>query len=833
VPLGGIGAGCIEFGADAAFRNVTINNNRTPAQRIPVAHNAFLAVTYKGGDDVHTRILQPATQLPFERAGITPQYTSTREFSWHGLYPRSSYELKKDVFPLRVKWTALSPVIPYDLDAAVMPAILFFVEIHNPTSAEAEVAALMNWENLRGCDREKTPDRRGGAKPVFYDAVMQEMRIEPFSEKNIDLGMVFGHGEPCTENAHGDYTLVGGPGDHHNISRDAWDPSDPGELAQWWHRFEQKHDLGLNPLRNVEKRCGAVCIAGRIPPRKTVRYVFALTWYCPVFYVGDTSLGNFYTTEYRSSLEVAGACLRHSGYFSDAVFSWQERFYKSSLPQWYTQMIINSTHVLSTNTLYTSEGEFAMMESPADPVMGVTDRSLYTSIGTLLFFPSLAERELNLLSSTSNGKEPGRIFRDLGKLTAREPGYGPGPDELIDVNAAFILMAYRNFHMTGKIVPLQALRDRLRRAIEHAGELDRDGDGVPDARGDATTFRGWASYGLDAYAAGLWIAAMLAYADLMRHLKDEAEAQKFEHRARHALRNMDRRLWREDLKYYRHYDNTQPDTDRPARDDACHAAQLAGAWLTEFLKLPGLFPHTRTRDVLDAILRYNGRPGGIALGANPDGAPCTNPDTFPVEPHVDKSWPGFDTAFFSSLQLYHGNVDLGMDLLKHQYKRLYGPHQCAFNHPLEWDAVDNVPAGWRHDRHFSAVTVLHSLFALEGFFLSVPRKTLTLMPRLPKGVHTLNAPLITPLTCGWVNYQVSYEPAYAQRVRFTFDSPVQIQIVQLAVPLTVTRPRIRVFIDDEPIPFQVRMKANQSYHTVDLHLTKPLLLQQPIQVHIE
>ena len=79
VPLGGVGAGCIEFGRDAVFRNVTINNNRTSGARIPYLPNAFLAITANDREDRHTRILQPATRLPFEAAGVEPTYTSTKE----------------------------------------------------------------------------------------------------------------------------------------------------------------------------------------------------------------------------------------------------------------------------------------------------------------------------------------------------------------------------------------------------------------------------------------------------------------------------------------------------------------------------------------------------------------------------------------------------------------------------------------------------------------------------------------------------------------------------------------------------------------------------------
>src|SRR5690242_2093706 len=86
VPLGGIGAGCIEVGEDACFRNITINNNRTAASRIPLAPGAFVAVRAATRTATATRILQANTSVAFEQARIAPPYAGADEIAWYGLY---------------------------------------------------------------------------------------------------------------------------------------------------------------------------------------------------------------------------------------------------------------------------------------------------------------------------------------------------------------------------------------------------------------------------------------------------------------------------------------------------------------------------------------------------------------------------------------------------------------------------------------------------------------------------------------------------------------------------------------------------------------------------
>lgn len=841
VPLGGIGTGCIELGEDARFSNVSINNNRTTATRIPVAQGAFIAIRAARGGESVTRILQPDSSIPFKEAGLSVRYTRPDEQTWYGLYPSSNYLLKTEDFPLELHWSCLSPVIPYDTEASTLPLLMCVLHFKNTTDDSYSVSGLFNWENLRGCTADKTPDERGTILPVTYIEIDETLFSDtrpPVGMEDVPMraaGLSFGLHESAIGNADGNYCLVAAPSDGTHITLASWRRKSKIDIQRIWESFEGMGTLPEGLSTDPQAHCGSVCSATTIAPGETRRLLFVLTWYCPRYVVEGQDLGNHYASEHVSAVGVAEYGLKHSHYFLRAIANWQERFTKSSLPLWYSRMLVNNCHVFSTNTLLTRDGEFSMMESPRDPVMGMLDRSFYSSIATVLFFPGFAERELELFArKIEDGSASGRMVRELGHGTVRNPGFGDPSNELIDLGAKFVLMAYRNFQLTGKTVALISLFPRLREVMEYAMQLDRDRDGIPDARGNATTFGGWAMYGLTSYAGGLWIAAMHAYARLARHLKHDDEAEIYEARARHALRHFERRLWNEKEGYYRLYhDPAGAEENHPVSDDGCLGGQLAGAWYADFLNIDAGFSHQRIVRAIESIERFNRRPSGIALGYDPRGAPCRNPPGHDTEPDSDQSWPSHSVSYIACMSIYRGNVDKGMEVLRTVYQSLSATKpQRIFSQPLAWDPDRNEPTGPQQERHMGPLSIWHSFYALQGFSLSVPEQKMTIAPRLPSGVNHLSVPLFTPLTFGWLTYTVTHTPSYRQQLSITFDSPMFIKIIEVSVPKSIANPVVRLLINEDQAAIQTELIAMDPDNRIRITLDQPLQVQLPIDLSV-
>jgi len=256
VPMGGIGAGCIEMGLDGRFRNITINNNRTADTRIPVSPGSFLAVRAARRGKVIMRLLQAGSDVPFEQAGIVPPFTPEEQLTWRGIYPSARYHLNDPKFPLEVRWRAFSPIIPYDLDASTLPVLFLTVEVYNPTDDVYDAAAVFNWENLSGCVQGRFPDDRGPIRPINMASLIpperraKEKDDQTQFERELEerprfIGFEFGSPD-ARSNAEGHYCLLTQPLRHVENSVRTWNERDPSSVAEFWQSFYYEGTMGLS-----------------------------------------------------------------------------------------------------------------------------------------------------------------------------------------------------------------------------------------------------------------------------------------------------------------------------------------------------------------------------------------------------------------------------------------------------------------------------------------------------------------------------------------------------------------------------------------------------------
>ncbi len=816
VPLGGVGAGCIEMGRDGRFRNITINNNRTVDSRIPVSRGGLVAVRAARRGRVAARILQADSDIPLEEAGIRAPFTPVEQLSWRGLYPRADYRLDDPHFPVAVTWFALSPVIPYDLDFSCLPALFLSLEVNNPGDTIVDVATVLNWENLCGCTRSHWPLDRGIVQYVSADVTRERSRGSERAGNNVPLrlaagGLRFGLFREYPTNAHGNYCLAARAEPDLTISVKSWDETKTDQVAEFWYQFHDEGKLDNHLAGSTEAHSVSVCCSFSLLPgtSRTVLYVFA--WYCPQFMVGGYDQSNRYAITYESAEAVVHHSLKHHRYCLQAVDNWHRRFLSSSLPPWFSRMLINNSYVFSTNTLLTRDGKFAMFETPETPWAGGLDRRFHSSLGTLLFFPQLALNELGLFAEAEPAGEPGRLYRHLGRLCVHEPCFGEAKGELMDLNAKFILMVYRDYHLTGRLADLRKLFPRLGRVLRYILGRDHNRDGLPEGRGFSTTYDHWKFYGVDSYSATIWLAAIRAFAELARELNLEQETVWAEELLSRAQASVERRLWNATGGYYYFHDNaeSEPQPDEPVQH-GCASGQLAGQWYADFLGLGCLFPPDHIRRALEAIFASHERGKSIT------------------------SWPALHVTHYACLEICHGDPDRGFHSVQKTFQTIHVKHGRTFNQPLCWNLNTDSPDGWGTDRHMSSPSVWHVLYAIEGFLLNVPQQQLWLRPHLPKGVHFLSAPLFSPVTFGWLTFRETDEKGvYRQNVHVSFDSPVQIQTVILRVPGPVEEVAIK---SEGPEGFGI-LAHNFGYHgherLLELQLKQPVALTTPLLISIE
>ncbi|MFO7973081.1 MAG: GH116 family glycosyl hydrolase [Candidatus Hydrogenedentota bacterium] len=823
VPLGGIGTGCVELGNDNRFRNITINNNRDTAGRIPLSPRAFLAIRTVRQGRVQTRFLQPACDLPFSDAGIIPTFTPVNELTWRAMYPCSFYTLNAKESPVKAAWRALAPVVPHDIAASNVPVIFLSVSVRNPEHTPVHVSFVFNWENLCGCSRGVFPRKRGGFEPIHYRDRSGAPQFQ---------GLGFGKTGGVERNADGNYALLAQPQTDQTISVLGWNAADPSDLDTFWQQFHYDGRLANQVSRNPAAYSAAICCTRELLPHQECRLLFAFSWFCPRFDVEGMDQGNKYTETFKNAVEVGQRALKNANFYFHSVESWENALLNSSLPRWFSRMLINSCATFSTNTLLTRKGKFAMFETPEEPVTGCLDKRLYSSLATLLLFPKLEESELHALAKAMS--ETGRCVRYLGRMNLNTPGNGATtPEELVELGPKLVLMACRNFRITGNRKIAEALFPRLSAAIRHVAALDTEGYGLPKQSGCSTMYDGWAAEGVNSYTSGLWIAALQAYAALARSLGKDTEAEYGEALSEKAVKLFESLLWNEELGYYLY---CAPYSKERAQLEewhlGCHTGQLAGEWYAGWLGIGPLFEPGRVARALASIQRMNERKYGIVKATLPDGYPCENPPGTAGDPHTEHGWPGIYLAHFACLLLQQGRPDHGLYMIERIFKCVWMKGARAFNHPLSWDCNANKPRGWGQDRHMSALSVWHAFEALHGIFMDAADHVLWIRPHLPKGVHFLNVPLFSPSGPSWVRLEEKTSQPNTMRVQLGFQQSVLLHKIMLRPTPGAERYEVACSTDREELETSVESVEKESQQLLHVRLVRPAVVHGALTITV-
>lgn len=777
-PVGGVGTGFIEFGRDGHLRGFTTNNNRAADEAIPQASGAFMAVRAATRGKVYARILQTSTGLPFEQAGMVPPILEPGQLGWKSLYPTVSYTLDDDKCPVKVMWHVFSPVIPYDTENSTLPLILMPVSFKNESDQYIDVAACFNWENLSGCTGRHFEDLRGPIKPVVLrnretPAPEDEPSPEDAAEPIRPAGLVFGHRERPRANHDGTCCLVLKQVHDVAVSLMSWNERDPAALETFWNSFYEHGHLRNALSRDPRAHSGAVCGASVVPPGETRSMLFALAWYFPRYEVEGRDIGNSYAARMGSATQVAESGLKYAGYYQRSVRGWHTRLLESSLPRWFSRMLINSCHVLTTNSICTHDGDFSLFESAENPAAGKIEHALYQSLTPLLFFPELANRELARM--TWSDEKGTHLARSLGRLCLHMPEPIETPGELAASGPLFVLLVYRNFTLTGRMLTLVNLFPAAQKIMATLARQAPEGSVLPRADGQPLVDGRIRVNGINACAAGLGVAALEAYVRMARRLGRKQEVDRFTPLAETARQELDALLWDPGAGRYRF---CAEGVNPPEYETACHAGQLTGEWASRSLGMGPLLPEEHVTEALKTITRTNSTAKGLAeLRAQGEGSvPVLEEDLALVTLYP---------AYYAALQVTQGEVDRGLHALKQAYDEYHVKAARPFAQPIAWDLARSRPAADCAARHATAPALWHVLDALVGVHLDMAEQTLRIQPNLPLNVHYLSVPVFTPLCFGTLTFQEDAGDPYQQRVRIAFDSPILVKSIVLRVPARV------------------------------------------------
>jgi non-lysosomal glucosylceramidase len=751
MPLGGIGAGKVELFTDGTFGNLTTNNNwDRPVAQLPAS---FFALRTRAGNHTDARVL--ALRSPYR----FPTVSSVR---FQGDFPRAQLGFEHADLPLDVSLSAQSALIPGNLKDSSLPAASFAFTLANPSAAPVEATLAFSWENVSG--------RGGTSKAEWTDVTGASQKPQTAGNHT---GLVFTTDQKQAgerQNALGQYAVIGEADGGRVVLFPAWDAGGTG--ADFWDAFTapapfQEKDAAkrVAPARPA----GVVAVTVTVPANGSAQVRFALGWSFPTFIAADgRDRGHAYTSFFPDAWAAAAYATEYRETLLSGTAEWHDLLLKSSLPGWLKHKLLNDAFPLVSNSVYTKDGQFALLTSPVEGggTVGGLDQWLLSRSLLASLFPALERSELKLYSDLQAAD--GSLPRFAGTL---DQGFG-GPESPTgekswpDLACNYILAVYRQYRWTGDLSSLKASYPSVTKAVAWLRTRDADGDGLPEG-GSTWDYRTYP--GTFSYTAGLYLATLRAAQEIARVNGDKKQVDELESRFHQARDNAMAQLW--NGRFLTKY--LDPATAERSTD--LFAGALAGEWAGQTLGLPALYDRrvadTALRSLLELISDTGTRTPPNEL--RPDGQPA-GPDSAP-------SWAGPLETYLAALGIARNRADTSLELVR-QFAE--AGSRSPWDAPLGFDSRSGQRLGPRS--HVSTMGSWNAYQAVTGMTLDEPGSWLTVTPGLPTSWNGLHAPVFGPRHWSWIDYARNpYNAATDLRIKLVKkldDRPVMLNGLTTPAP---------------------------------------------------
>ena len=643
------------------------------------------------------------------------------------LFPKSWFDYKYDKFPAHVVLEQFSPVLPNNYEESSYPVAVYRWHAENPTNKAVTVSVLLSWTNMEGWFRAHTHD--------FQSALSQgnvnRPRKEALSSNSSTMkGVVFdrNRADGTLNEWDGQFTIAAleQPGVEVFYQNEFLADGDGKSV---WAPFSKDGSLSNSDTSWVsasEKIGGAIAVRFTLQPGEKKIIPMAIAWDFPVVEFGlgrkwNRRYTDFYGTSGNNSWAIARDGLLHAQEWSDAIDAWQKPYVnEDSKPDWYRAMLFNELYTLTDGGTFwgrpqgsdkNTPASFALLECFDYAYYGTLDVRFYASMPLLKFWPDIDKRVLREFADTVPREYPelglwvaktqetgapvlhkrklaGAVPHDLGVpegdpfVLVNEPGW-QDTNGWKDLNSKFVLMAYRDYVLTGK-TDKQFLNDvwpSMQIAMKYLEQYDHGG-GIPENSGyPDQTYDSWIVRGVSAYCGGLWLAALRASEETARTLGEPQKADEYHAQFLKAQKTYIDKLW--NGEYFR-YD------EQSAYRDSIQADQLAGQWYANMTGLGDLYPKNMQLSAAKKIfatnvMKFGNGEMGAANGMAADGSIIRDNE------QAQEVWVG--TSFgLAALFLSEG-------LTKEAYHTAWGIHHVVyetkgywFRTPEAWDDTGNFRA---------------------------------------------------------------------------------------------------------------------------------------------
>lgn len=678
IALGGVGAGSVELFPDGEFHYWQIANPPRMTE-VCWEKKADDGEQHTGALSFWVRAEREDGRPVVRKLGMKtePEDFSYRMFPWNkpverivfdGRFPVCELQYEDAALPCRVTARAVAPFVPHHTDIAATPGFYMDFAIENPGKEPLTVSLLgtllPTFCNDGGCRNTLAADRDSvsvtlrpakktdapncgetclsiggdGKKSFIAGEYRRFLREYIFDDDNFGVSQesaLFGFREtgrlPDSE--------AGSPPPEIPENMEAL--SD-GEIAALFDAYIQ-YPFAASVLRRIratkptfpagraeqaafltamrgqdrlhiqtpaEFGAAALCSTARLEPgeKKTVRFI--LTWYFPNHFAKDgRRLGHYYENLFDGATEANDYLRTHPEVFDKAA-AFSDLLYHTTLPEIYPDCWSGHLATLIKCSWLLKDGKFGLWEGQGFCGFHTTDITYHASFGLLALFPELQLRQMRMGAAFQ--REDGRVHHfftpDLDHVGN---GY-----ERVDMNNQFVLMVLRDYLYTGDECYLKDMWPHVVRAVDSIGELDADGDGLPDHDTTRNTYDAWNFSGTPVYISVLWLAALKAAARLADETGDADRAEGWRKLLEKGLASLETRLWNGE-----YYDLWRCGEER---DETLMTDQLDGEWFLRTAGIGANLSDERVREVLRVIIHNNFDPeGGLINASCPEGRRTT------------------------------------------------------------------------------------------------------------------------------------------------------------------------------------------------------------------
>ena len=721
VPLGGIGGGSITRGWQGDFRRWAL---RPGIYQHQVAYaDQFSLFVQREKQPAQAQVLYPKH----------PEEDGLQGWKWdmnpacatyHALFPRAWTTYENPLPGVRLTCRQISPIIANNYKESSYPAAVFHWKVENTGMGSARIGLLFTFQNGTG----GKDDLNGGHHN-------EPFQLEDTNAKVVGVSL---HHQYRQEKSY-PYEIEPGQREHFEdpltlamaalatpmVEISYQTRFDCGDGSQIWEDFS--HNGALPDTQEITPSAVGQAIGAGLAGTVTLaegqaaEIVFSLAWDMPIVHSGyGRAYRRRYTLFYGSRGDAAPALARDAllqyGEWERMIEKRQAPILKDAgLPDWFKMALFNELYYISDGgtlwaypaqqkkiSTYSDMGHFAYLEGHEYRMYNTYDVHFYASFALAMNWPKL---ELSLqrdFAAAALVEYPDRVKKVYDGKMGRRKTHGMVPHDLgwpdedmwvlvngyfmhdvnewKDLNAKFVLQVYRDYVLTRDRTFLQECWPALETAIYKLSRFDHDQDGLIENSGfPDQTYDTWRASGASAYTGGLWLACLLAGAEMARLVNKSNQEKEYLTWFTRGQVAYESKLW--NGKYFNY------DSSHSQHHDSIMADMLAGQWYARACGLPPIIKPAHIQSALKTIFNYNVmgfQKGGMGAvnGTRPDG-------------RVDRSnmqsqevWAGTSFSLAASL-LQEGLINEGWRTARGVVDTIYEKKGYWFQTPEAWDANGN------------------------------------------------------------------------------------------------------------------------------------------------